>query len=113
MPTIRRRTVRQKSLLTGKLYFNNRLQVVDCTIRDFSELGCRLTHSDAITTPDNLELYIPQRDQTLNVHVVWRRGQEVGVEFDRAPPSAQTDLHSRVARLAEEIEALKRLLQKV
>jgi hypothetical protein len=39
-----------------------------------------LIFSGAVATPDALDLYIPQKEQTLR-HVIWRHGQEVGVAF--------------------------------
>ena len=90
----RRRTARQKSFLRGMIYFNNRRNAVDCLIRDISPYGARLIFSDAVTTPDVLELYIPQKEQTLRVHAIWRHGQELGVAFaqaahmDRSPSPA-------------------------
>ena len=121
----RRRTARQKSFLRGMIYFNNRRNVVDCLIRDISPYGARLIFSDAVTTPDVLELYIPQKEQTLRVHVIWRHGQEVGVAFAQAAhvdPAAEPGdpgsspgqaLAERVARLEMEIAGLKRILKKM
>ena len=113
----RRRTVRQKSFLRGMIYFNNRRNVVDCLIRDISPYGARLIFSDAVTTPDVLELYIPQKEQTLRVHVIWRHGQEVGAAFAQAaqmdPVAEPGDLAERVARLEMEIVGLKRILKKM
>ena len=112
----RRRIARQKSFLRGMIYFNNRRNVVDCLIRDISPYGARLIFSDAVTTPDVLELYIPQKEQTLRVHAIWRHGQEVGVAFAQAAqmdPVAEPDLAERVARLEMEIVGLKRILKKM
>jgi hypothetical protein len=114
----RRRTARQKSFLRGMIYFNNRRNAVDCLIRDISPYGARLIFSDAVTTPDVLELYIPQKEQTLRVHAIWRHGQEVGVAFAQAAhvdPAAEqpSDLAERVARLEIEILGLKRILKKM
>src|SRR5712671_5917972 len=89
----RRRTARQKSFLRGMIYFNNRRSAVDCLIRDISPYGARLIFSDAVTTPDVLDLYIPQKEQTLRSHVIWRHGKEVGVAFAQAAqmePAADT-----------------------
>ena len=83
-PVERRRVTRQKSFLRGMIYFNNRRNVVDCLIRDISPYGARLIFSDAVSTPDVFELYIPQKEQTLRIHVIWRHGQEVGVAFAQA-----------------------------
>ena len=74
-----------------------------------------------MTTPDVLELYIPQKEQTLRVHVIWRHGQEVGVAFTAGRPggpgcraaSSRATLAERVARLELEIAGLKRILKKM
>ena len=113
----RRRIARQKSFLRGMIYFNNRRSVVDCLIRDISPYGARLIFSDAVTTPDVLDLYIPQKEQTLRTHVIWRHGQEVGVAFAQAAQvdtaSENGDLAERVAKLEIEIAGLKRILKKL
>lgn len=113
----RRRAARQKSFLRGMIYFNNRRSVVDCLIRDISPYGARLIFSDAVTTPDALDLYIPQKEQTLRTHVIWRQGQEVGVAFpqpDQAEPAGEgRDLTDRVTRLEAEVAALKKILKKL
>jgi hypothetical protein len=115
--TERRRTARQKSFLRGMIYFNNRRNAVDCLIRDISQYGARLIFSDSVTTPDALDLYIPQKEQTLRVNVIWRHGQEVGVAFAQpaqVDPAAESGgLAERVAKLELEIAGLKRILKKI
>src|SRR5690242_19751259 len=121
----RRRVARQKSFLRGSVHFNNRRSVVDCLIRDISPYGARLIFSDAVTTPDVVELYIPQKEQTLRSHIIWRHGQEVGVAFAQhmqmEPATEMADagsaqagpLAERVTKLEAEIAALKRVLKKM
>jgi hypothetical protein len=113
----RRRITRQKSFLRGMIYFNNHRNAVDCLIRDISPYGARLIFSDAVQTPDVFDLYIPQKEQTLRVHVIWRHGQEVGAAFAQAaqvdPVAESGDLNERVARLEMEIAGLKRILKKM
>ena len=116
--TERRRIARQKSFLRGMIYFNNRRSVVDCLIRDISPYGARLIFSDTVTTPDTLDLYIPQKEQTLRAHVIWRVGHEVGVAFPQAihaetAASGSGDLADRVAKLEAEVALLKRALKKL
>lgn len=119
--TERRRIARQKSFLRGMIYFNNRRSVADCLIRDISPYGARLIFSDTVTTPDLLDLYIPQKEQTLRAQVIWRVGHEVGVAFPQAIHSQQPstaasssgDLADRVAKLEAEVAALKRALKKL
>src|SRR5436305_1068011 len=106
----RRKIARQKSFLRGMIYFNNRRSVVDCLIRDISPYGARLIFPDVVTTPDVLDLHIPQKEQTLHIHVIWRHGQEIGVAFAQAqqvdPAVEPGNLAERVARLEMEIAGL-------
>lgn len=116
-PSERRRVTRQKSFLRGMVYFNNRRSVLDCLIRDISPYGARLIFSDAVTVPDALDLYIPQKDRTLRVHVIWRHGQDLGVAFSQAEkvesPVDAGDLAERVARIEVELASLKRAMKKL
>src|SRR5262245_3516940 len=115
----RRTASRQKSFLRGCIQFNNRRTAIDCLVRDISASGARLIFSDSISIPDEVELYIPQKEQTLRAHVQWRRGEEVGVAFAknaRAPaPSKQAgdDLAERVEKLEAEIASLKRMVKRL
>ncbi len=115
--TERRRIARQKSFLRGMVYFNNRRSVADCLIRDISSFGARLIFSDTITTPDTMDLYIPQKEQTLRAHVIWRVGHEVGVAFPQAtqgaPAPESGELAERVTKLEAEIAGIKRVLKKL
>ena len=115
--TERRRTARQKSFLRGMVYFNNRRSVADCLIRDISPYGARLIFSDTVTTPDTLDLYIPQKEQTLRAHVIWRIGHDVGVAFPQAtqsePAALSGELAERVVKLEAEIASIKRVLKKL
>ena len=113
----RRKASRQRSFLRGMVHFNNQRSVLDCLVRDISPYGARLVFSDTVTIPDVLELYIPQKEQTLRVHVVWRHGEEVGVMFAQIAelenPADIGELADRVARLETEVAALKRALKKL
>ncbi len=119
MGSERRRAARQKSFLRGCIYFNNRRSAVDCLIRDISAEGARVIFSDSITIPDVVDLYIPQKEQTLRAEVHWRHGMEVGVAFGKgaAPGPDQTvssgDVAGRVERLEAEIASLKKTMKKL
>ena len=117
----RRQSIRQKSFLRGCIYFNNRRSALDCLIRDISNEGAKLIFSDIVNIPDVVDLYIPQKEQTLRVHVEWRQGQEVGVAFaqaGRAPaasplPSGLAELSDRVHKLETEVGALRKMLKRL
>ncbi len=115
----RRNATRQKSFLRGCIYFNNRRNAVDCLIRDISSTGAKLIFSDAITVPDVVDLYIPQKEQTLRAEVHWRHGTELGVAFTASAAAAPDqplkpdDLAGRVERLEAEIATLKKVLKRL
>jgi hypothetical protein len=113
----RRKVSRQKSFLRGAINFNNRQSVLDCLIRDISPHGARLIFSGAVAVPDVLELYIPQKDQTLRAHVISRHGREIRVAFAQHLAldglTEEGDLGERVQRLEAEVAALKRLLRQI
>jgi uncharacterized protein YceH (UPF0502 family) len=112
----RRRSTRQKSLLRGCIYFNKRRSAMDCLIRDISATGARLIFSETINVPDIVELYIPQKEETLCAHVQWHHGGEVGVAFAKgmqAPEKPPGELSERVEKLEAEVAALKKMLKRL
>ena len=84
----RRQAQRQKSFLRGCVYFNKRRGALDCLIRDLSEHGARIIFSDTVSVPDVVDLYIPQKEQTVRARVQWRHGDEIGLAFPDAVRAA-------------------------
>jgi hypothetical protein len=113
--TERRSVSRQKSFLQGRVFFNNRRTSIDCLVRDITEHGARLKFPSMTSTPDVVELYIPNKDETFRVKVEWRNANEIGVGFDldeKSPPLAPgtgpADLPARVHKLEQDVAALQR-----
>lgn len=116
----RRRSARQKSLLRGCIYFNNRRSAVDCLVRDISPAGARLIFSEAVSVPEAFDLYIPHKETTLRARVQWRHGDEVGAIFGKdlalssAPvPSSDRELVRRVEKLESELASLRKMLKRL
>lgn len=116
----RRRAARQRSFLRGNIQFNNGRNTSDCLIRDITVHGARLVCSDAVSTPDTIDVYIPQKEQTFRARVIWRHGQEMGVAFPQAATAAADrheheglDLTARVERLETELAAMKKVLKRL
>lgn len=82
----RRSVPRGRSYLGAKVVFNHRYCSMDCLIRDMSSHGAKLIFTNTVTVPDELDLEIRKTSETRRVKVVWRRGDEAGVQFlDRQP----------------------------
>lgn len=117
----RRVAARSKSLLQGRVYYNNRRASLDCVIRDITSEGARLKFSGTVTVPQTFELYIPHKHEAYRAKVAWHRGEEIGVTFDgvetaiESPSIASSgaSIEDRVAKLEHELAALRRKLDAV
>jgi PilZ domain len=73
----RRRVAKAAKMTWGDFIF-----VRDCALRDVSLTGARVTVKAAHEVPDEFYL-IFSADRTMRkACVIWRRGEEIGVEFD-------------------------------
>jgi hypothetical protein len=115
----RRTSPRRKSFLRGCIYFNRNRSAADCLIRDISEQGARLIFSSTVAIPDIVDLYVPQKEQTLRAHVQWRHGDELGVAFIENQrqatdtPADENDIGHRVKVLEDEVAKLRRALRRL
>lgn len=56
---------------------------LSCIVLDISATGARIALADENTVlPDNLKVYIADRDLIADCKVVWREGKEFGVSFE-------------------------------
>lgn len=111
----RRRIPRLKSLLRGRVHFNNRNSTIECLVRDITANGARLAFADDVVIPDVIELYVPHKDQIFRAHVVWRHGSEAGIAFAMGEEGTQDggDLTERVRKLEQEVDQLRRMLKRL
>jgi hypothetical protein len=115
----RRGSRRSKSFLRGFVYVSRKRGALACLIRDLSEKGARIVFSDTVTLPDVVELYIPQRDQTLRAKVHWRKNDEIGLAFagmEQPEPEAQpsaAEITQRMALLEAELVSLRAMLKRM
>jgi hypothetical protein len=78
----RRRSIRQKCFLRGRVYFDGGRKSVDCLTRDISYYeGARIIFYDPVNIPDVVELYIPDKKRTVSARVQWRHGNKIGLAF--------------------------------
>ena len=108
----RRKTVRQRSYLGGRIAFNNRSSTMDCTVRNMSAGGARVAFSDTVVLPQDLDLAIRQKGLNARARVVWRSATEMGVSFlavsrEAAGEVIPLDLARRLRDLEAEKAALK------
>src|SRR5665647_2542476 len=110
--------IRQRTFLKGTLYYDKRRTSIECVVRDLSDSGARLTFDHPANVPDNVELHIPNKQQTLRARVQRREPNEIGIAFEierSLEPRRASDagLQQRIETLEAEIKALKRLVAKL
>jgi len=110
--------LRNRTFLKGIVYYDNRRASIACTIRDLSDTGARIAFTTLVSVPDNIELHIPQKQLTLPAQVRRRDECEIGVSFqsqrsDEPRRVVDGTMTERVAKLEDELVAMKRLLKKL
>lgn len=72
---------RAKVLRSGKIIYNNKMSVSDCSLRDISETGCRISMESTAGIPKNFTLHILNGDVRHECEVAWRSSMAMGVKF--------------------------------
>lgn len=91
-PIERRKSPRLRVLKKGKLILPNNVSVIDCIIRDQSDMGARLSCEQWSTLPNELQLMFHAIREVRFVRVVWRHDGELGVQF-LSPPRPALRMH--------------------
>jgi hypothetical protein len=85
-PADRRPGRRKRVLLGGRVAMHDGAQVFDCSIRNLSDGGARITVPNTQPLPSHVYL-INLRDRLVyECVVVWKRGGEAGVSFLKTLP---------------------------
>ncbi len=96
----RRQCTRRRVLKGGKVFYNNFAMSMDCTIRNESEHGMRIKVDPLITLPSSFAL-LNRKDGTMaDVHIVWHREGEIGVEFDSEMEDVRKLAKSDIRRMS-------------
>ena len=80
---LERRTVsdrRRRTLLAGKIIFNDRQSTLNCTVRNLSRSGARLVFGVIPACPDGFILELSD-ERRANCKVAYRDGLTLGVHF--------------------------------
>lgn len=80
--TERRTNRRRRTLLTGKIIFNQRSSVITCVVRNLSDTGACLEIPATMHVPDAFELKVEPGGACFECRTVWRHAARIGVAFD-------------------------------
>jgi PilZ domain len=90
----RRISHRSRICRGGKILFNNRRSVLDCTIRNLSPGGACVQVENLVGVPATFDLLIDGEDAPRPCRLVWQSHHRAGVEFaPRQPQTSPSDPH--------------------
>ena len=79
-----RRTTRKRTLLGGKVIYGDDNQVRDCTIRDLSETGAKITLPNGECIPTRVYLMDRRTASAYEARVIWIKTPAFGLTFVNA-----------------------------
>jgi hypothetical protein len=101
-----------RTIIQGRIVFNNRSATLDCIIRNLSETGAKLELSSSVMIPERFELVIPRKGETRRARIVWHRDELMGIAFEE-PAEQAPEAASMAARLKSAQEENSRLRLRV
>ena len=112
----KRKSRRRRQFLRGFVRLPQDNTTIDCLVRDISETGAKLRFRCTTPMPEFFELHIPSTGQIAKSKLIWNNKCEVGISFESlgalgSPSSSDGELSARMARLEDEITALKQTLK--
>ena len=78
----RRRVQRTRVLKSAKIITNHRSSVVDCQVRNLTNLGACLHVASTCGIPETFDLSFDGARANRHCHVIWRTDTKVGIAFD-------------------------------
>ena len=103
----RRESHRSRTYRGGKILFNNRRSVIDCTIRNLSPEGACLHVESLVGVPEAFDLLIDGEEAPRPCRLRWRSDHRAGVAFERrpadAPPSDPPDAQMAAPRAGSDL----------
>ena len=94
----RRESHRARILRGGKVLFNDRRSLLDCTIRNLSPEGACLQIESLVGVPPDFELLIDGEEAPRACRLMWQSEHRAGVAFEARPfqPAASDPPHPQM-----------------
>ena len=100
-----RRAVRVRTFLQARISYGDGAISTGCTVNQLSDVGARLNIASTVTLPDVFELSIPQRGVSRRARLVWRRDDQVGIDFSDADGGESTPTNEAYLARIKALEA--------
>jgi PilZ domain len=106
-----RRSKRARTFLQARITYGDGAISADCTVNQLSDIGARINIAGSIALPDTFDIVIPQKGTSRRAKLVWRRDDQIGVDFfsegEAAAVASVEDIPARIKTLEAENAKLK------
>lgn len=110
---------RTRAFLRALIEFNSGATKIDCVVKNISATGARVEITAAVSLPNEFNLNIPHRNETLRSQLVWRENNSIGVRFlsvqgaTDEPRRSESALEAENTRLRARVRELTRRLEQL
>ena len=80
-PADRRHVKRQRVLKGALVVLGDHQRVFDCTIRNLTDAGAKISIETTLGIPDQFELFVQSSGRMAPARTIWRNDHEIGVEL--------------------------------
>ena len=87
----KRKDLRRRCYLGGRIEFNQRRTVLPCIVRDRTTQGMRVILEGARALPTEFDLVIADKREKHRAHIVWRTLDTMGVSLDTTATTSSMD----------------------
>ncbi|MCA0407565.1 MAG: PilZ domain-containing protein [Proteobacteria bacterium] len=87
MSAERRQNQRRRTLMGAKIRCAVFTGATPCVVRNVSDTGACLSVEDALWVPGHFQIEVPHLRLRSDARVVWRRGNGVGIAFEKTKPA--------------------------
>jgi hypothetical protein len=77
----RRQAQRTRVLKSAKIILNNHASVIDCAVRNLTNLGACVQVPSVVGIPDNFNLTFDSGRSSRSCHLIWRTENKLGISF--------------------------------
>jgi PilZ domain len=77
----RRHIPRTRTLKSARIVFNHSSSVIDCTVRNLTNIGACLHVPDSLGVPESFDLMFDSAHVRRHCRVIWRTDTKLGVSF--------------------------------
>ena len=100
-----RRSSRERTFLPARISYGDGALSTECTTTQLSTTGARINLAPGVSLPERFDFAVPQRGLLCRARLIWRKDNQIGIEFDSLAPDEDSDVAKGYLGKIRELEA--------